>query len=441
MKRYSLILLAVLLLVAMLLPTSISEGLQNETPVEDDLSFDIDEVVEEVPEFDLVLSELTGGPDKGTEPEDTVVSEPTAAPTGSGEATLQSSGVPSALKLGLKEKYTLSVSGAKKYKSSNKKIATVSSKGVITAKKKGKATITVTTKKNKKVKVKVTVVAAPKKVKLNKKKATLEVGKTLKLKATLTKNTASQLKWKSSNKKVAKVSSKGKVTAVSAGKAKITVKTFNGKKATCTITVKEAAVAPTPEPTAEPTPVPTAEPTPEPTAEPTPVPTAEPTPEPTAEPTPVPTPEPTPTPGYSGEICGAIGEDVHVLSSVLDDPLLYYGHEDDHDIYFNAYMMLFAYDTTDEIYTIGLLNCANVGKYTLCDTYPGMYVSTAKSCAIDYGFTFYFEKNNNIYYKYGNYYLVFARSSDNSSIVKTVTLMYLSSNSVNDVVNAYNAFN
>ena len=52
-----------------------------------------------------------------------------------------------------------------KYKSSNKKIATVSSKGVVTAKKAGKATITVTSKKNKKAKakVKITVKAKPKK--------------------------------------------------------------------------------------------------------------------------------------------------------------------------------------------------------------------------------------------------------------------------------------
>ena len=38
------------------------------------------------------------------------------------------------------------------YKSSNKKIATVSSKGVVTGKKAGKVNITVTSKKNKKVK-------------------------------------------------------------------------------------------------------------------------------------------------------------------------------------------------------------------------------------------------------------------------------------------------
>lgn len=48
------------------------------------------------------------------------------------------------------------------YKSSNKKVATVSKKGKITAKKPGKAVITVTSKKNKKAKAKVTVTVVAK---------------------------------------------------------------------------------------------------------------------------------------------------------------------------------------------------------------------------------------------------------------------------------------
>ena len=67
----------------------------------------------------------------------------------------------------IKGKVTVSVKSVKpsdasksvKFKSSNKKIATVSSKGVVTGKKAGKVTITVTSKKNKKVKksIKLTV--------------------------------------------------------------------------------------------------------------------------------------------------------------------------------------------------------------------------------------------------------------------------------------------
>ena len=73
-----------------------------------------------------------------------------------------------------------------------------------------------------------------------KKKATINKGKTLKLKAVMTpKNSTDTLTWKSSNKKVAKVDKNGKVTALKKGTAKITVKTTSGKKATCKITVKE----------------------------------------------------------------------------------------------------------------------------------------------------------------------------------------------------------
>ena len=78
-------------------------------------------------------------------------------------------------------------------------------------------------------------------VKLNKSKATLGVGQTLKLKATVSPSGASTtLKWSSSNKAVAKVSSSGKVTAKKKGTATITVKTANGKKAKAKITVKAA---------------------------------------------------------------------------------------------------------------------------------------------------------------------------------------------------------
>ncbi|MCR5101719.1 MAG: Ig-like domain-containing protein [Butyrivibrio sp.] len=78
-------------------------------------------------------------------------------------------------------------------------------------------------------------------VKLNKKKKTLKVGKTFKLKATVkpTNATNKKVNFKSSNTKVAKVNKNGKITAVGKGKATITVTTKDGKyKAKCKITVK-----------------------------------------------------------------------------------------------------------------------------------------------------------------------------------------------------------
>ncbi len=150
------------------------------------------------------------------------------------------------LTLGAKETFTLkatvSPSNAtnKKvtYKSSNKKVATVSSKGKVKAVKKGKATITATAD-GKRAKCTITVKAAPKKITLNAKSKTLKKGKTFQLKAKLTKNTASyKITYKTSNKKIATVSSSGKIKAVKKGKATITATTFNKKKATIKITVK-----------------------------------------------------------------------------------------------------------------------------------------------------------------------------------------------------------
>jgi DNA-entry nuclease len=72
-------------------------------------------------------------------------------------------------------------------------------------------------------------------------KATLTVGKTLKLKAyTEPEGATTKITWFSSNKKVAKVNSKGIVTALKAGTATITAKTSNGLKAKCKITVNAA---------------------------------------------------------------------------------------------------------------------------------------------------------------------------------------------------------
>lgn len=76
-------------------------------------------------------------------------------------------------------------------------------------------------------------------IKLNKKKLKLQISKKAILKATISPKNASNknLKWTSSNLKVAIVSQKGKVTAKKAGKAIITVSSSNGKTAKCTVTV------------------------------------------------------------------------------------------------------------------------------------------------------------------------------------------------------------
>lgn len=148
--------------------------------------------------------------------------------------------------LGVKEKLTLKVTltpaDAKttlSWKSSNPKVAAVTKKGVVVGKKVGTTVITVTAANGYSAEATITVKAAPDSVTLNKSgTVTLKRGKTLKLKATLPKKTASALTWKSSKPKIASVDQKGVVRALKKGTAVITVKTFNGKTAKVTIRVK-----------------------------------------------------------------------------------------------------------------------------------------------------------------------------------------------------------
>ena len=78
-----------------------------------------------------------------------------------------------------------------------------------------------------------------KKVVVNKKRIVLKKGKKVKLKVKLNPaNATEKVTFKSSNKKVAKVTKNGVVKAVKKGKCKITVKTASGKKAVVKVTVK-----------------------------------------------------------------------------------------------------------------------------------------------------------------------------------------------------------
>lgn len=112
------------------------------------------------------------------------------------------------------------------WSSSNTWIASVTSSGKVTAKAAGTATITAKVN-GKKLSCKLTV------VRMNKKKLTLKPGQSYNLSLEGTKSTIS---WSSSNNKVAKVTSSGKVTAVASGTATVTA-SVNGKKITSQINV------------------------------------------------------------------------------------------------------------------------------------------------------------------------------------------------------------
>jgi len=128
------------------------------------------------------------------------------------------------------------------WRTANLKIATIDSTGKVTAKGPGITTVTATTNDGSFVaKCKLTVTQPVTGVKLNKTNATILKGKTLVLKATVLPANASNKKvvWKSSNVKIATVSSIGKITAKAKGIAYVSVTTVDGKKlAKCKVTVK-----------------------------------------------------------------------------------------------------------------------------------------------------------------------------------------------------------
>ena len=81
-------------------------------------------------------------------------------------------------------------------------------------------------------------ISEPTSVSLNKTALTLDVGKSYTLTKTVSpSNAVTSYTWSSSNTSVATVDGNGKVTAKKAGTATITVKTSNGKTATCKVTV------------------------------------------------------------------------------------------------------------------------------------------------------------------------------------------------------------
>ena len=124
----------------------------------------------------------------------------------------------------------------------NKKVATVDGTGLVTAKKGGVATVTVTTHNGLTASCQVTVYTAPKKVSLNAKSLTLNVGEGAQLTAAVTANSVTEYTWSTSNAAVATVDGNGYVYATGAGKATITVTTTNGKKAKCTVKVNGPVV-------------------------------------------------------------------------------------------------------------------------------------------------------------------------------------------------------
>jgi uncharacterized protein YjdB len=122
------------------------------------------------------------------------------------------------------------------WKSSNSKVASVNTYGIVTAKKAGSALITA---KIKDAEASCYVTVNKTEVKISTASASIERGETYKLTATTSND--SKVTWKSSRKSIATVDEYGTVTGLKPGETNITA-TSNGTSTVCSFTVKAPTV-------------------------------------------------------------------------------------------------------------------------------------------------------------------------------------------------------
>lgn len=129
-----------------------------------------------------------------------------------------------------------------RWTSSNKRIVSVNQKGLVTAKKTGKAVITVTMMSGAAANIKITVQKRPvatKKLALTKKKVTIKKGRRYRLAVNRKPVTANDaLVFKSSNTGVARVDSKGVISGRKKGNAVINIICINGKRTGIKVVVR-----------------------------------------------------------------------------------------------------------------------------------------------------------------------------------------------------------
>ena len=153
----------------------------------------------------------------------------------------------SSLRLRVKQKYTVKVTGLAKgdsvvaWSTGNKKIARVSQKGVVTGKARGNTIITIRLASGYTKKMRVYVqkgIVKTTALKISNARLTLKKGRSYTLRTTVAPVTSQEkVTFKSSNSKIVTVNAKGKIYAKKKGKARITVR--SGKKSrVCVVTVK-----------------------------------------------------------------------------------------------------------------------------------------------------------------------------------------------------------
>lgn len=153
----------------------------------------------------------------------------------------------SSLRLRVKQKYTVKVTGLAKgdsvvsWSTGNKKIARVSQKGVVTGKARGNTIITIRLASGYTKKMRVYVqkgIVKTTALKISNARLTLKKGRSYTLRTTVAPVTSQEkVTFKSSNSKVVSVNPKGKIYAKKKGRARITVR--SGKKSrVCVVTVE-----------------------------------------------------------------------------------------------------------------------------------------------------------------------------------------------------------
>ena len=153
----------------------------------------------------------------------------------------------SSLRLRVKQKYTVKVTGLAKgdsvvsWSTGNKKIARVSQKGVVTGKARENTIITIRLASGYTKKIRVYVQKGLVKttaLKISNTRLTLKKGRSYTLRTTVAPVTSQEkVTFKSSNSKVVSVNAKGKIYAKKKGKARITVRSGK-KRRVCVVTVK-----------------------------------------------------------------------------------------------------------------------------------------------------------------------------------------------------------
>ncbi len=150
----------------------------------------------------------------------------------------------SVVSIGKNESIKLNANQNVKWRTSSSKILTVTNSGKVTAKDKGIAWITATNVYGQEVSCRFNIKNAPSKVSMSQSVLSLGVGESYSLNAIIPDNSACASRtFRTSNSNLVKMTRtnwQGQFKALKTGTAWVTVRTYNGKEASCRINVKKA---------------------------------------------------------------------------------------------------------------------------------------------------------------------------------------------------------